>query len=202
MKKYQIIIFGFCLIVIAFFGGRNYQFFKNNEINKKNYPIDTIENKEQTSNTQKLKTANDIIINSEIQNKKFENKKIENERVETINIENRKPVQSKNVIQFNSTFNDFENSTEIVKTNYEISYHTFDFDNKTITLKSKTKTGNWKTFVFQWTKITEPYDNGYIEFTIKNDKGVYQIWRSSMNNIGYEFYNKTKLVYYDVKQIK
>lgn len=106
-----------------------------------------------------------------------------------------------NGLRFRSTNNDFEDEMEILQTNYEISYHTFDPNNKTITMRSKLKNGQWKNFTYKWTKVVEPHNNGYFEYSITNDKGVYQIWVSAAGNIGYEFYNKTKLVYYDVQQI-
>jgi len=108
---------------------------------------------------------------------------------------------STNILKFSSSFNDYEDQVNILQTNIETSYHTFDFDNKIITQKLPLRNGGWKTTQFRWTKITEPYPNGYIEFDIVNDKGIYQIWKDAAGSIGYEFYNKTKLVFNDVKRI-
>lgn len=107
--------------------------------------------------------------------------------------------QKKSVLKYNSSNFDYENSKEILYTKYETTYHTFDFINKTITLKGKLGTNQWQTMVYKWSKINDPYGNGYVEFTITNDKSVYQIWRSAANNIGYEMRQGTKFVFYDVK---
>jgi len=107
----------------------------------------------------------------------------------------------RNTITFKSTNFDYEDKTDILYTRYETSYHIFDFNNKTITLKAKLGTNKLQTWIYKWTKATEPYNNGYIEFTIANDKDVYQIWKSAANNIGYELRQGTKFVYYDVQRI-
>lgn len=190
MKNSHILIIALIAIVISFFLGRSYQAFKFIEDNKPKIQMDT------------------VLIKSPVEQKELEVKeiisepKIEKSKISTIKSDIVKSTsKSKNIIKFISTYNDFENSTDILETNYEISYHTFDFDNKTVTMELKQKNGGWKVATFKWKKVKEPYNNGYVEFDIVNDKGVYQIWRSSMSNIGYEFYNNTKLVFYGIQRV-
>jgi hypothetical protein len=203
MKKKNLILIGIILIFISFFVGKSYQSFQDIQ-NPKYKKIDSTQIQyilNQKAEAEKIK--NEVSTKKIIPKTKPKiiKKKVEPKRTKPT-IQKIKSTTSKNILRYKSTFNDYENETDIIETNYEVSYHTFDFDNKTITMKSRLKSGKWKTFTFKWTKITEPYDNGYIEFNIVNDKGIYQIWRSSVNTIGYEFYNKEKLVYNDVIQIK
>ncbi|TVZ48647.1 hypothetical protein [Olleya sp. Hel_I_94] len=120
------------------------------------------------------------------------------------NYQTNKTSGNKNAIfKYVSSSNDLENEVKILQTNKEISYHTFDFNKNLITYKSKTKNGNWKTFEFRIKQSnTKESLQGLkgMEFSIDNPT-CFQIWVSTIGNIGYEFNNGQKLVFYDVKEL-
>lgn len=111
--------------------------------------------------------------------------------------------EGKPVFKFKSYSNDLENEIEILQTNNEITYHTFDFNKKLISFRTQTKGGDWKTFEFKLEKsVMVESISGLrgMEFEINNAR-CYQIWISSLGNIGYEFTNGQKLVFYEVQEI-
>ena len=195
-KEWQIIIFIISAVIISIcFGVYDYLNFEESTIEFSPSESKTVEVNEDLHSIEKYEnSATDLSLPKNI------TIITTNEMTDDIEIRKDKINQSKNILKFVSKNNDFENETKILKTNYDTTFHEFDFDNKTITMKNPTIDDKWQIIVFHWTSIKK-LDNGIIEFNIKNDKGVHQIWRSSANNIGYEFYNKTKLVFYDVSRV-
>ncbi len=106
----------------------------------------------------------------------------------------------KPIFYYKSTSNDLENSVDIIQTNNEVSYHTFDFNKNLITLKSKTEKGDWKLFEYPFLDY-RTFDNKSMEFDIDSPI-CNQVWISSMGNIGYELKNGQKLVFYEITQLE
>lgn len=205
MKKKNLLIIGILLIFISFFVGRNYQSFQN----KNNSTYKRLD----SSQIQYL--LNQKAESEKIKNEANTKKAIPKAKPKTVKKELPKPAPNQRtnpkqtvpkptssaILKFKSSNFDYEDATDILFTKHETSYHTLNFNNNTITLKSKLGTDEWKTLVYKWKGFNDPHGNGYIEFEIINDKIIYQIWRSSINNFGYEMRNGTKYVFYDVKQI-
>lgn len=106
--------------------------------------------------------------------------------------------QQKPIFRYVSSNNDLENSVEIIKTNYETTYHTFDFNTNTITLQAPSGDGKWKTFKYRFThQRTLP--NSVMEFDVDHP-ACYQVWVDAVGSIGYELTNGQKLVFYDIKK--
>ncbi len=108
------------------------------------------------------------------------------------------------IFNYVSDSNDLENDIKILQTNTEITYHTFDFNKNIITFNSKNKKGKWISFEFKIKrKIVKESLIGLkgMEFEIEHSD-CSQVWVSTMGNIGYEFNNGQKLVFYGVKEIK
>jgi hypothetical protein len=201
MKKKHIITIGITLIFLSYFIGRNYQSFldKNNPKYEKidSTQIQYIYNQKVESEKIKIKVRKKTTIPN-IKPKTIK-KEIPTQRTNT---KQTTPKATSNaILKFKSSNFDYEDATDILFTKYETSYHTLNFNNNTITLKSKLGTDEWKTLVYKWKGFHDPYRNGYIEFEIINDGTIYQIWRSTLNNFGYEMKNGTKYVFYDVNQI-
>jgi hypothetical protein len=104
---------------------------------------------------------------------------------------------------FKSTLNDKEYNGEIIQTNNETTYHTFDFINLTVTQKAALNG--------QWVTITYPMNGYYKEsgllastYVIQvHDLGVTEIWFSpDVPNIGYDFMDGSRIACYDIVRIK
>ena len=112
-------------------------------------------------------------------------------------------IDKSRVFKFVSNSNDLENQSKILQRNDEITYHKFDFKKNEITLKTPTTSGKWKTIQFKIdkAKIKESLLGlKGMEFDIDH-KHCYQVWVSTVGNIGYEFDSGQKLVFYGVKEI-
>ena len=104
---------------------------------------------------------------------------------------------------FKSTQNDKEYNGVIVQENYETTYHTFDFVNKTVTQKAALNG--------QWITITYPMNGYYKEsgliastYVIQvHDLGVTEIWFSpDVPNLGYDFIDGSRIACYDIVRVK
>lgn len=87
----------------------------------------------------------------ENENAKYRDSK--NDPTETIITKNKdvsshRQSQEKPIFNYKSLSNDLENEIEILQTNNEISYHTFNFNTNTIKFKSQSENGTWKNFEF------------------------------------------------------
>lgn len=107
------------------------------------------------------------------------------------------------ILIFRSGFYDKELNGEIVQTTHELTYHTFNFKNKTITQKSKLN-GNWITVSYPMNgfyKQSGLLATTYV-FTI-NTLGVKEIWFSpDVPNLGYDYMDGSRIACYDVRQEK
>ncbi|MEZ4802049.1 MAG: hypothetical protein R2797_04695 [Gelidibacter sp.] len=107
------------------------------------------------------------------------------------------------VFKFSSTDNDLEKGAKIIKTNVELSYHTFDFGNQLISLKTKHANGYWEIskLKLKKSKIIESISGlRGMEFEVESAY-CYQVWVSSIGNIGYEYYDGTTRVFYGIIEI-
>lgn len=100
---------------------------------------------------------------------------------------------------FKSKSYDIEKDGKTVQSNNEVSYHTFDFINKTVTQKSKLNG--------QWTTATYPINDVYSEkgsvattYVIQvGTLGVSEIWFSpDVPNLGYDYDDGTRIACYDI----
>lgn len=105
-----------------------------------------------------------------------------------------------NVYTYSSSLNDKEINGEIIQTNRELTIHTFDFDNKIITMKSML---NGK-----WIEIKYPYHSMYKEkglyattIVVKvGTLGVREIWwNSEFSNLGYDFMDGSRIACYEIE---
>lgn len=105
------------------------------------------------------------------------------------------------LFKFKSYSMDYESKGEIVESNEEITYHTFDFENLQITQRSRSfSTGQWKT-------VKIPMKSFYLDgvtYVIRTDyKGISKVWFSPIiNNLGYDFYNGDRWAYYDIERLE
>lgn len=61
--------------------------------------------------------------------------------------EERKSAQGNSLptFKFRSSYNDLEDEEQILQTNYETTYHTFDYENRQITIETERSNGEWMT---------------------------------------------------------
>jgi len=104
---------------------------------------------------------------------------------------------------FKSTLNDKEENGEIVQTNHETTYHTFDFINNTVTMKSPLH-GEWVT-------ITYPVNGFYAQeglaattfVLVVGQLGVKEIWFSpDVQNLGYDYEDGSRIACYELSNVK
>ena len=175
-KHTRIIIITIIIIVISLFG---YNSYKMVEKQNSKYRIDNSDNKTKDYNLWK-KTDKDYK-----------------------NPEKNENLDKTKIFNFVSNSNDLENDIKILRRNDEVSFHKFDFNKNEITVKSQTSSGEWKKFQLniKKTKIKESLIGlKGMEFDI-NHEYCYQVWISTLGNIGYEFNNGQKLVFYGVQEL-
>ncbi|QMU63030.1 MAG: hypothetical protein GKR88_01260 [Flavobacteriaceae bacterium] len=122
----------------------------------------------------------------------------------TSSSKNKTGSNEKPIFKFVSNSNDLEKGVDILQTNDEVSYHTFDFNKNLISYKSKTKNRSWNTFEFKIkkSKITESLLGlKGMEFDIDNSI-CFQIWVDTVGSIGYEFKNGQTLVFYGIQELE
>ena len=109
------------------------------------------------------------------------------------------PKKEKSVYKFRSTYNDLEDSKDIIKTNREITYHTFDFNKMTVTQRGQTKSGEWVDLTFPMKSFMQ---EGVTYVITVDNKGITEIWFSPiMNNLGYDFFNGQRIAFYGITQL-
>ncbi len=107
------------------------------------------------------------------------------------------------VYKFKSTNHDVEKNYEIVSTIKEVTYHTFDFDNKKIIFEGKKSDGNWVKLSYPMNEVHK--EEGFItNYVFKvNYGGVIEIWFSlDSENLGYDLANGLRYAYYGLERIK
>lgn len=190
MNKIQIFIGVIIIVVLGYFGYNSYQ---NIEESNSKY----------RNNSQKNEEANSKYRNNSQKNENNEPLSIEIHEMYGDSNRNENSSTGKPIFRFVSTSNDLENETDILQTNNERTYHTFNFNENTISMKTRTADDQWITHTFKIKKssIKESLSGLQgMEFDIDNPR-CRQIWVSSLGNIGYEFYNGQTLVFYDVKEV-
>lgn len=98
-----------------------------------------------------------------------------------------------------SYLNDKELNGEIIQTNHEITYHTFDFINKKIIFKANIVGGEFKIEYV----MKDFYEESGIAATtyvvIVNSNGVKEIWFSpDVPNLGYDYSDGTRIACYEL----
>lgn len=104
---------------------------------------------------------------------------------------------------YKSTTNDKEFNGQIVQTNHETTYHTFDFKNRIVKCKSPIN-GRWLT-------ETYPMNGFYVEkgilattyVIVVGTLGVQEIWWSpDVPNLGYDFDDGSRIACYEITEIR
>lgn len=109
------------------------------------------------------------------------------------------------IYKFKSTNYDIEKpNVAEYKTYYDVTYHTFDYDNLMVTFEGENSNG-------AQTIIKYPMKSFYKEtglfaetwMIVVDLKGVKEIWFSvQANNLGYDLEDGTRIAYYDLTQLK
>lgn len=102
---------------------------------------------------------------------------------------------------FKSYLNDTEKNGTILQTNKEVTYHIFDYSNKTVTFIAKSKSsGEWTKQSFTFDSYNE--DGEYIVLVCKG-QAVNEIWASMEGtNLGYDFYNGLRMAFYELEVVE
>jgi len=101
---------------------------------------------------------------------------------------------------FMSTLNDLEDEYRIIKTNNELTFHTFDFENETIKIEAKRADGSWKIVRLPMKSVSRDRSTYIIKV---NQDGFSEAWFSPMmNNLGYDFHNGQRLAYYGIIRVQ
>ncbi|MCM4159391.1 hypothetical protein FHG64_11460 [Antarcticibacterium flavum] len=115
---------------------------------------------------------------------------------------NNKNSTSKNVFTFKSTFYDRERNGIILQTIEEETFHTFNYNDSTVTQKSKLN-GEWIEIIYLFSDsyIEEgPLSNTYV-FHV-GTLGLKEIWYTpEVPNLGYDYDDGTRLSCYELQQV-
>ncbi len=104
------------------------------------------------------------------------------------------------VYKFKSTETDVEKPGKEAQTLYEVTYHTFDYNNLQVIYEGVNSKG-------EKTKVVYPmksfYKDGVTTVIVVNAKGVKEIWFSVVvNNLGYDLMDGTRLACYEITRIE
>lgn len=103
------------------------------------------------------------------------------------------------VHKYKSTSHDVEVNGITVRTIDDVCYHTFDFNNQTITFEGIDINGEKIKVTYH---MKDFYQDGITTVIVINEKGVKEIWFSTaVNNLGYDFYNNIRLACYGLTKI-
>lgn len=103
------------------------------------------------------------------------------------------------VYKFKSTETDVEKPNQEVYTKYEMCFHTLDFDNSRVIFESIKSNGEKTKIVYP---IKSWYQDGVTYVFVINQKGIKEIWFSSVvNNLGYDLIDGTRLACYNITKI-
>lgn len=104
------------------------------------------------------------------------------------------------VFTYKSLFYDREKNGNILNTNMEVTYHTFNFINNTVIQRSR--------FNGEWIELVYPFSSFYVEKGLLSSTyvlevgtlGVKEIWWSpEVPNLGYDYDDGTRLSCYDLE---
>lgn len=122
---------------------------------------------------------------------------------ETIELKDRKRSRMKDVLPtyvFKSSHNDLEDEHDILQTSREVTYHTFNFEDRLIITEAQQSDGGWKTFRLP---MKSSYKDGMTYVIEVNQDGYTEAWFSpTMNNLGYDFYNGQRLAFYGITRVE
>ena len=184
MKNKNLVIGIIVFLIIASFGAKNYLLIEKEQEKYRN--SNTNENYEKTPNQYEI----------EEENRNLDYKNANNSSDE------KNDFAGKKVFKYSSNFYDIEKPNGKVITKKEITYHTFDFDNKTVTLNA---TFNGKRINYTYPFYKQYSEKGILATTyvLKVETlGVKEIWWSpDVPNIGYDFDDGSRIACYDIKLI-
>jgi curved DNA-binding protein CbpA len=148
-----------------------------------------------------------FIFNSAKKSENYTNDNTKWEYVQSTPTSNGSSSELSNIIgqesTFRSTTNDLERNNFVLNTNNEVTYHTFDFNTKTVTEKTKMNG--------EWIKLTYPMHGFYQEsgtaattYVISvGVLGVKEIWFSpDVPNLGYDYDDGSRIVCYGLTKVK
>ena len=204
MEKKQLIIGGVILIILSFFGYRNYQYMEKESIQyekeekkrEQNAPINTKSDYEYREKQSSQYTDEEI---KRVQNIK-EQRKSDYQNNVTKKTISKNSNKEKKIFIYSSDFYDIERPNGRVNTIDELTYHTFDF-NKNIVTQNLVLNGERINITYPFTSMYE--ENGMLGTTYVltvNTLGVKEIWWSpDVPNLGYDYDDGTRIACYDVK---
>lgn len=184
------------LLVLFYFGNNSYQ--NLNKLNSKiEIPIEASDRKlREYSPPQTLKSDSLNLAPSKKVKPKINPTPVEeNKKKEKVN-------NQKN-ITYKSSYYDRERNGRILNTNQEVTFHTFNFSNNTVTQRSR--------YNGEWIEIKYPFTSSYEEkgmlsttYVLKvGTLGVKEIWWSpEVPNLGYDYDDGTRLSCYDLQLVR
>ncbi|MCO5249424.1 MAG: zinc ribbon domain-containing protein [Chitinophagales bacterium] len=109
---------------------------------------------------------------------------------------------SKTKFSFKSTLGDEERNGVIINTYHEVTYHTIDLQNKTVSLTTKSK-GKWIKQIYHFDGIYKEEALLATTYVLQvGNNGVIEIWWNSVKgNIGYDLVDGTRLAFYELVDI-
>lgn len=178
MNKKYLFIVGVILIVLGFFGYKNYQ-----SIEKQNakYKEQYIKDKRKSELEKKSKENNKQVSNNEIK-------------------ESKSQFTGEKIFTYSSSYYDIEKTNGQVITKNELTYHIFNFNKKTVTQISNVNG--------EYIKMTYPFysmyeENGIVATTYVlkvHTLGVKEIWWSpDVPNLGYDYDDGKRIACYGLK---
>jgi hypothetical protein len=174
VNKKHLIIGGIIFLILCFFGFNNYQM-----IEKQNskYKIER----------EKYNSENEVYL------------KAKSDKVETESSSKESPFKGKKVFTYSSQSYDIEKNNRMLTKN-ELTYHTFDFNKKTVTQNS-IMNGKRINMIYPFKDMYEEKGLLATTYVLKvNTKGVKEIWWSpDVPNLGYDFDDGTRIACYDLK---
>lgn len=100
---------------------------------------------------------------------------------------------------FKSYLNDIEQNYQVLQTNRELTYHTFDGYTNTVTVTAKSKSsGEWSQYEFKFHSV---YEDGTDIIFVCKDQAVKEIWLSpDTGTLGYDYFNGQRHTYYELEE--
>jgi len=141
----------------------------------------------------------------EKQNAKYETLENQSKQTSAKYVDKEKQTKQQNfdgqkVFTYSSSFYDIERSNGSVITKNELTYHTFDFNKKTVT-QSSLLNGRRINTIYPFNEMYE--EKGLLATTYVltvNTLGVQEIWWSpDVPNLGYDYDDGTRIACYDLK---
>jgi hypothetical protein len=174
LNKKHIIIGGIIFLILSFFAFNNYKM-----IEKQNSKYKSVREKQNFEDETNLKK--------------------ESEKLEIERYSNRSVFKGNKVFVYSSQFYDIEKNRGMITKN-ELTYHTFNFEKKTVTQNS-IMNGKRINIVYPFKKMYE--EKGILATTYVlevNTNGLKEIWWSpDVPNLGYDYDDGTRIACYGLK---